>query len=213
MAKMTFDQFVKKYIGTAIDYDGAAGAQCVDLIKLYLQHVFGISPFSFGGSAKNLYRDYSSTPEAFSDEFKRIRYIKGELPKRGDIVVWGKSKGGGHGHVAIATGTSNSEGFYSYDMNWDGKAMKLVHHDYSGVLGYLRPVSLAGAAKPGKTYFKRYTGNSKSIVDALDAIGQPSSYNYRKQIAKANAISAYAGLPWQNKKMLDLLKNGDLIKP
>lgn len=68
-------------------------------------------------------------------------------------------------------------------------------------------------AQAGKTYFKRYMGNSVSIVDALDAIGQPSSYNYRKQISKANAISAYAGLPWQNKRMLDLLKSGDLIKP
>ena len=33
---MTFDSFVKRYIGKAVDYDGVAGVQCVDLVKLYL---------------------------------------------------------------------------------------------------------------------------------------------------------------------------------
>ena len=67
--------------------------------------------------------------------------------------------------------------------------------------------------KPGATYFKRYTGNSVSVVDALQAIGQQSSFSYRKSIAKANGISAYVGTAWQNAKMLRLLKEGKLIKP
>ncbi len=65
----------------------------------------------------------------------------------------------------------------------------------------------------GKTYFKRYTGGSYSIVDALYAIGASNNFSYRKKIAEANGIKAYAGLPGQNKKMLDLLKCGELIKP
>lgn len=31
---MTFDSFVERYIGKAVDYDGVAGVQCVDLVKL-----------------------------------------------------------------------------------------------------------------------------------------------------------------------------------
>ena len=62
-------------------------------------------------------------------------------------------------------------------------------------------------------YFKKYTGKSVSIVDALNAIGEKSSYAYRKTIAKANKIGGYIGTPSQNTKMLHLLKQGKLIKP
>ena len=35
---MTFDSFVKRFIGKAVDYDGVCGVQCVDLVKLYLYY-------------------------------------------------------------------------------------------------------------------------------------------------------------------------------
>ena len=64
-----------------------------------------------------------------------------------------------------------------------------------------------------KQYYKRYTGNSNSIVDALKSINVDSSFAYRKKIAKANSISAYLGTPVQNTKLLTKLKAGTLIKP
>lgn len=67
--------------------------------------------------------------------------------------------------------------------------------------------------KKVKTYFKKYTGKSESIVDALKNIGANSNYDYRKRIAKANGIKDYSGTPKQNIKMLKLLKKGKLIKP
>lgn len=207
---MTLEAFVDKYLGTAIDYDGTAGAQCVDLIKLYLNKCYGVKAFSFGGSARMLYENYSKTPDAFREKFQRIPF-RGELPRRGDIVVWGSITGGGHGHVAIATGDAVGDGFASWDMNWNGKSMKVVKHTNDGVLGYLRPIGAQQA--PGATYFRRYTGTSASIVDALDEIEQPSSYNYRKQIAKANDINKYLGLPAQNRTLLMKLKTGTLIRP
>lgn len=63
------------------------------------------------------------------------------------------------------------------------------------------------------TYFKKYTGKSMSIVDALKSMGIDSTFTYRKKIATANGIKLYSGLPSQNKKMLSLLKQGKLIKP
>ena len=63
------------------------------------------------------------------------------------------------------------------------------------------------------TYFKKYTGDSVSIVDALEAIGADSAYSYREKIAKANKITPYDGTPEQNTQMLTLLKSGKLIKP
>lgn len=61
-------------------------------------------------------------------------------------------------------------------------------------------------------YYKKYTGNSTSLVDALTSIGVDSSFNNRKKIAKANNISNYSGTAAQNTKLLELLKNGKLIK-
>jgi len=62
-------------------------------------------------------------------------------------------------------------------------------------------------------YFARYTGNSGSIVTALNSIGADSSYSNRSKIAAANSISGYAGTAAQNTKMLQLLKAGKLIDP
>ena len=61
-------------------------------------------------------------------------------------------------------------------------------------------------------YYKAYTGESISLVDALKAIGVDSSYANRKKIAKANGISAYVGSAKQNTKLLNLLKAGKLLK-
>ena len=63
-------------------------------------------------------------------------------------------------------------------------------------------------------YFKRYTGpESVSIVNALVAIGENSSYDNRKLIAAANGIADYSGTATQNLLLLSLLKDGKLIKP
>ena len=55
---MTFDSFVKRYIGKAVDYDGVAGVQCVDLVKLYLYNVFGIRAGAWG-NARDYWLDFS----------------------------------------------------------------------------------------------------------------------------------------------------------
>ena len=67
-----------------------------------------------------------------------------------------------------------------------------------------------GVTKP--SYYKKYTGSSVSLVDALKAIGVNSSMNNRKKIAKANGISNYTGTASQNTKLLNLLKQGRLKK-
>ena len=62
-------------------------------------------------------------------------------------------------------------------------------------------------------YYPRYFGTSGSIVTALNTVGVASSFNNRKKIAKANGITAYLGTAAQNIKLLNLLKQGKLIKP
>jgi len=62
-------------------------------------------------------------------------------------------------------------------------------------------------------YFARYTGSSHSISAALKSLGESYSYKYRVTVAKANSISGYTGTAAQNIQMLNLLKQGKLIKP
>lgn len=61
-------------------------------------------------------------------------------------------------------------------------------------------------------YLSNTSYKGKSIVEALQQINVDSSYSYRKKLALANGINAYTGTHTQNVRMLNLLKNGKLIK-
>ncbi len=63
------------------------------------------------------------------------------------------------------------------------------------------------------TYYPKYEGMSTSIVTALASVGErDTSREHRKKIAEANDIKDYIGLAIQNITLLNLLKNGKLIK-
>lgn len=62
-------------------------------------------------------------------------------------------------------------------------------------------------------YYPQYFGTSGSIVTALNSLNIGSSFANRKKIAKANGITVYLGTAAQNIKLLNLLKQGKLIKP
>lgn len=65
---------------------------------------------------------------------------------------------------------------------------------------------------PKIEYYTKYSGNTVSIVVALKSIGVDSSYSNRKSIAIKNGITNYSGTNTQNIKLLNLLKQGKLIK-
>ena len=69
-----------------------------------------------------------------------------------------------------------------------------------------------------KKYYKAYKGLSKSLVDALIAVGAKEiTKDYRAKIAKANglvkSVEEYKGQAGINEKMLELLKKGKLVNP
>lgn len=134
---MYYNEFINTYNGKAIDYDGVSGVQCVDLAKLYMNKVFGLTPGAWG-NAKDYYLNFNKIAQLKAN-FTRIANSSSFVPQKGDVVVWDASTGGGYGHIAIATGEGNTSQFYSYDQNWNGKAMHKVLHNYKGFLGVLRP--------------------------------------------------------------------------
>lgn len=70
----------------------------------------------------------------------------------------------------------------------------------------------APAPQPQISYYPKYTGNSVSIVDGLQAVRVNSSYANREKIAVKNGIAGYRGSIDQNNKLLSLLKDGKLVK-
>lgn len=134
---MNYQEFINNFNGKALDYDGVAGVQCVDLAKFYLNRVFGLQPGAWG-NAKDYYENYNNI-SALKNTFDRIANTPSFVPQKGDIVIWGAGLGNTYGHIAIATGEGNTSQFYSYDMNWGGKECKKVLHNYKGFLGVLRP--------------------------------------------------------------------------
>lgn len=66
---------------------------------------------------------------------------------------------------------------------------------------------------PIMKYYPKYTGKSKSLVDALKEMGIDSSFKHRTKIANVNNIKIYIGSATQNIKLLNLLKQGKCIKP
>ena len=66
-------------------------------------------------------------------------------------------------------------------------------------------------------YYPKYTGKSAQVDVVFKTIGVPSAYygswTKRKPIAKANGIGIYIGSASQNNKLINLAKQGKLIKP
>ena len=208
---MTFDEFIKKYLGEAVDFDGSCGVQCVDFAKMFIKYVLGITPKAIGNA--HAYFDDFYEHKFLKNNFLRIKNTPDFVPMKGDICVWGKSLNG-YGHIAIATGEGDTKHFFTYDQNWGGKTIKMVAHDYKHFLGVLRPKDRSAIEVTSKAiYFPKYTGDENSFSDALKEIGFNGSYAYRKKIAAANNISGYLGTAKQNIKLFSLFKQGKLMKP
>ena len=133
---MTLDEFVKKYDGKGIDYDGHFGYQCMDLYRQYVKEVLEFPQSEPVIGACNVWDTYLS---AYYD---RISNTPDGVPAKGDIIIWDCSAGGGYGHIAVfLSGTVNS--FTSLDQNWpEGSLVHKQRHTYSKVLGWLHPKEL-----------------------------------------------------------------------
>lgn len=214
---MNYGEFISEYLGKAVDYDGSYGVQCVDLAKMFIKYVLGITPKAIGNA--HAYFDDFYEHKFLKNNFLRIKNTPDFVPMKGDICVWGKSLNG-YGHIAIATGEGDTKHFFTYDQNWGGKQMKMVEHDYKHFLGVLRPIDRTAIETIPQQqttvkamYFPKYTGDDNSFSDALKEMGFNSSYAYRKKIAAANNISGYLGTAKQNIKLFSLFKQGKLMKP
>lgn len=211
-AKKSFDLWAKENLGKAIDFDGAYGVQCVDLAKDFIKNVLGIEPKSIGNAIE--YYNKRSTEPYLIKNFDWIDNTPSFTPQKGDLAVFTSKSG--NGHISVCTGEGTKSYFYSYDQNYprsQHEPMAKIKHSYSSLLGVLRPKNQEAInPSPKIKYYKKYSGSSKSIVDALASLKIKNDFATRKSIATKNGIKNYTGTPTQNLKMLHLLKLGKLVK-
>ena len=109
MAGILLDEFVNKYKGKKVDFDGVYGAQCVDLFRQYVKECFGIAEHTGSclttGGAKDLFLDYNKMPIE-KKYFNRIGPKKGIFA--GDVAIWDSTETNKYGHVAIILGVLNN---------------------------------------------------------------------------------------------------------
>ncbi len=102
---MTLDEFVKEYEGKKVDYDYSYGAQCVDLVRLYIHLVWGLPQPKSIISAYEAYTRWLRCGNGFNEiSWKSITKIA-----RGDIIVFPPTDTNPHGHIAIVLDVTDSE--------------------------------------------------------------------------------------------------------
>ena len=102
---MTLDEFVKEYEGKKIDYNGSYGAQCVDLVRLYIHLVWNLPQPKSIISAYEAYTRWLRCGNGFNEiSWKSITKIA-----RGDIIVFPPTDTNSHGHIAIVLDVTEDE--------------------------------------------------------------------------------------------------------
>lgn len=127
---MTVEEFVNNYEGKKVDFDGAFGAQCVDLFRQYVLEVLNIKEHT--GSvvgAKELYTNFDNMP------LMRKYFAKVFSARKGDIAILD----GNYGHVGIVLFASRKNlVLFEQDGFKQSKGAFIGIHTYENVLGFLR---------------------------------------------------------------------------
>ena len=130
---ISFDEFIKKYDGKKIDYDGFYGGQCVDLFRQYVKEVLAYPQSPGVGGATEIW------DSADPDYYDFIKNTPTGVPVKGDIPIWNRNAGGGFGHVAVFI-EGNASSFVSFDQNWRAlNVCERTNHNYTNVIGWLHP--------------------------------------------------------------------------
>ena len=127
---MTLTQFIKKYLGTKVDFDGKFGAQCVDLFRQYVQEVLELPQTPAVEGAKDIIDKPGSlrvTPDSALADYSK-----------GDILIWGSSPTNKYGHVAILIGIYNTKYFFVLEQDgFKQDGVKIAFRSRENLLGCL----------------------------------------------------------------------------
>lgn len=133
---MDFCSFINKYLGKEVDFDGAYGAQCVDLFRQYCAEVLDVGHTGAVEGAKDLYLAYEKMNK---EKVVFDRIARKSAGKYGDVAVYDATATNRYGHVAILLvyGGKESLVFEQRGGTKDPRA-QLCWRSNDRLLGYLR---------------------------------------------------------------------------
>jgi len=148
---MTRQEFVDKYNGVPVDYDGVYGAQCVDLIRQYLKDVFGFTkemqPEPVVGAADFFFLHNERPVQR--ELFNCVPYTGTIQPPVGSLLIFKSSDGNRYGHIAICFDADRlgmtvfeQDGVVNERALREGREQKgacVGHWGYDRLVGWLMP--------------------------------------------------------------------------
>lgn len=136
---MKLDEFINTYINTKVDFDGAYGAQCVDLFRQYCKDVLNIPHTGAIEGAKDIYLRFKSMPLEMK-YFNQYAFISnGYGIKYGDVIVWNSTETNKYGHIAIVISKIDENKVLVFEQNgFDQQGAKIKVRLLTNCLGILR---------------------------------------------------------------------------
>lgn len=128
---ISLTQFIKKYLGTKVDFDGKFGPQCVDLARQYYSEVLDVPQFPpVEGGAKDIIKNPG-----------KLKVIKEDALadySSGNVLIWGASRTNQYGHVAILVSIYNTKYFIVLEQDgFKQDGCKLAFRSRENLLGGL----------------------------------------------------------------------------
>lgn len=131
-----FTDFQESVIGKPIEVEDSSNVnQCVDLAFAWCDYL-NIPRETI--RHLRAFQIWTQPQDSTLQYFDYIPNTPTNVPPEGALVVFSDAIGVS-GHVSIATGAGDKNGFTSLDQNWSGvQIVRLVNHVYTSVLGWLQ---------------------------------------------------------------------------
>jgi hypothetical protein len=122
---MNYQNFKNKWLGKGIDYDGAYGFQCFDVINQYILEITGQKPYIRLDWADEIFKKPNDIiPTGVNYTIIKNNETPNNFPIQGDIIVWNKAKWNGNGgHTAIVDNANSDRALVLQQdgfKNWQG---------------------------------------------------------------------------------------------
>lgn len=137
---MTTQDFIAKYNGKTKGYptDSSYSGECLSIVKLWMKEKYGFNPPPSGSNSA--YGYWSNFPNPLGDYYEKVAYTPDVIPKIEWIPIWNTKAGGGYGHIEIVSDNEATKSYFnSFGQNWNGKQAHFTKHNYTNVVGFLKP--------------------------------------------------------------------------
>lgn len=126
---MTLDQFITKYKGKKIDFDGAFQNQCMDLYRFYVKEVWEKPQTP---KVKGAFQVFNTIEKGYN------KFTSGEI-RKGDVITWNE-KLVKNGHIAVViSSTPTTVTVFQQNAPKVGDACNIATYNYKNIIGWFRP--------------------------------------------------------------------------